>query len=127
MNKIILYICLAATTAALYLISNFTFNSSASEPVGLYHITSRPLTRNGLVLLKDPLKRLVGVPGDEIRMAPEGVYVNDQLIANSAVPPVPRTHIINMDPSSWGPTNTLSWATTHAHGMAATRGQFPAA
>jgi len=87
MNKIILYICLAATTAALYLISNFTFNSSASEPVGLYHITSRPLTRNDLVLLKDPLKRLVGVPGDEIRMAPEGVYVNDQLIPNSAVPP----------------------------------------
>src|SRR5215469_17745170 len=86
MNKIILYICLAATTAALYLISNFTFNSSASEPVGLYHITSRPLTRNGLVLLRAPLKRLVGMPGDEIRMAPEGVYVNGQLVPDSAVP-----------------------------------------
>jgi signal peptidase I len=87
MTRIAVYGSLALTIAALYLLTHFTLNATASEPIGLYRISSKSLTRNALVLLKDPLKRLVGLPGDEIRMAPEGVYVNDQLIPKSAVPP----------------------------------------
>ena len=86
MSKIALYSFLALTMAALYVLTHFTLNSTASEPIGLYRITSKPPARDALVLLKDPLKRLAGVPGDQIRMAPEGVYVNGHLIANSAVP-----------------------------------------
>jgi type IV secretory pathway protease TraF len=87
MTKTALYSFLALTTVALYLLTHFTLNGTASEPIGFYRITNKPLARDALVLLKDPLKRLVGVPGDEIRMAPKGVYVNGQLIPNSAVPP----------------------------------------
>jgi signal peptidase I len=87
MTKVVLYTFLALTTIALYALTHFTLNGTASEPIGLYRITSKPPTRDALVLLKDPLKRLVGVPGDQIRMAPEGVYVNDHLIPKSAVPP----------------------------------------
>jgi type IV secretory pathway protease TraF len=36
--------------------------------------------------MREPLKRLVGLPGDHIRVTPEGTYVNDHLIPNSAVP-----------------------------------------
>jgi type IV secretory pathway protease TraF len=86
MNRIILYAFLALTGSALYLVTNFTYNSSASVPTGLYRVTRQVPSRNALVLLKDPLKRLVGMPGDWIRMAPEGVYVNGRLIPKSAVP-----------------------------------------
>jgi type IV secretory pathway protease TraF len=72
MSKIALYTFLALTMAALYALTHFTLNATASEPVGLYRITNKPPTRNALVLLKDPLKRLVGLPGDQICMAPEG-------------------------------------------------------
>jgi type IV secretory pathway protease TraF len=86
MSKPTLYVFLALTVTALVLLSHFTLNTSVSEPIGLYHVTAKPLRRGALVLLRDPLKRLVGMPGDEIRMAPEGVYVNGHLIPDSAVP-----------------------------------------
>ena len=86
MNRIISYAFLALTASALYLVTHFTYNASPSVPTGLYRITRRAPSRNALVLLKDPLKRLVGMPGDWIRMAPEGVYVNGRLIPKSAVP-----------------------------------------
>jgi type IV secretory pathway protease TraF len=86
MSKATLYMLLALAGGALVLLIHFTLNTSVSEPIGLYRITAEPLHRGALVLLRDPLKRLVGMPGDEIRMAPEGVYVNGHLIPDSAVP-----------------------------------------
>jgi len=87
MSKLTLYAFLTVTALALFLLTHFTLNRTASEPTGLYRITSAAPGRNALVLLKDPLKRLVGLPGDAIRMAPEGVYVNGRLLPGSAVPP----------------------------------------
>jgi type IV secretory pathway protease TraF len=86
MSKTTLYIFLALTSAALYMLTHFVINQSASEPVGLYRISSKSLSRNALVLLRNPLKQLVGLPGDEIRMAAEGIYVNGRLMPDSAVP-----------------------------------------
>jgi signal peptidase I len=92
-SKTLLYISLAVTFALLFALTHLTLNQSPSEPVGLYRITSESLGRNALVLLKDPLKRVAGVPGDDVRMAPEGVYVNGRLIPESAVPAdSPYTH-----------------------------------
>ena len=86
MTKAALYSFLAVTIVALYLLTHFTLNQSASEPAGLYRITTQPLARNALVLLKDPLKRLVGMPNDSIQVTAAGTYVNGKLVANSAVP-----------------------------------------
>ena len=85
MTKAALYSFLAVTIVALYLLTHFTLNQSASEPAGLYRITTQPLARNALVLLKDPLKRLVGMPNDSIQVTAAGTYVNGKLVANSAV------------------------------------------
>jgi type IV secretory pathway protease TraF len=86
MTKIALYSFLMLSLTALYVLSHFTLNSSASEPIGLYRITGHPPTRDALVLLKDPLKRLVGVPGDIIRTTAQGTWVNGRLIPNSSIP-----------------------------------------
>jgi type IV secretory pathway protease TraF len=55
-------------------------------PTGIYEITDEPLHRDSFVLVREPLKRLVGLPGDHIRVAAEGTYINGRLIPNSAVP-----------------------------------------
>jgi type IV secretory pathway protease TraF len=86
MTKVALYSFLALSLTALYGLSHFTFNASASEPVGLYRITGHPPGRDALVLLKNPLKRLVGVPGDSIRTTAQGTWVNGRLIPNSGIP-----------------------------------------
>ncbi len=86
MSKTALYAFLAVTMAALFVLIHFTLNLSPSEPIGLYRPTRGAFKRGALVLLRDPLKRLVATPGDVIRTSPEGTYVNGQLIPNSGIP-----------------------------------------
>jgi type IV secretory pathway protease TraF len=85
-TKTALYTFLALTTTALFVLTHFTLNVSASEPLGIYRPTNAALERGSLVLLRDPLKRLVGMPRDVIRTSPEGTYVNGRLIPNSGIP-----------------------------------------
>jgi type IV secretory pathway protease TraF len=87
MSKATLYAFLGLTTGALLVLCNFTLNTSPSEPLGLYHITKEPLKRGALVLLKDPLKQIVGVPGDTVEWTASGIRVNGRLVEHSAVPP----------------------------------------
>jgi type IV secretory pathway protease TraF len=61
-------------------------NSSASEPRGFYRITHEPLRRGGYVILKMPLKRIAALPGDTVRVTPEGSYINGKLWPGSAIP-----------------------------------------
>ena len=86
MTKTALYLFLAATSLALYVLTHYTLNLSPSEAIGLYRPTHDAFKRGALVLLRDPLKRLVATPGDFIRTSPEGTYVNGQLIRNSGIP-----------------------------------------
>jgi type IV secretory pathway protease TraF len=104
MTKTALYTFLALTMTALFMLTHFTINESRSEPLGFYRVTHKPLNRDRLVLLRDPLKRLVGIPGDVIRTTPEGTYLNERLISNSRVPagspyrPYPfRTFVLEPD------------------------------
>jgi type IV secretory pathway protease TraF len=115
MLKSILCLVVGAMTA-LWFQSHYTLNESASEPLGWYQIMDRSLNRNSLVLLRNPLKRLVGVPGDTVQFTPEGVYVNGAVLPNSAVPagsPYPPYHpgsytlqadqylVMGQNPLSW--------------------------
>lgn len=116
MNKTLLYVLLAITFSILCLMANFTLNFSASEPLGFYRPTNEQLKRNRLVLLREPLKRLVGVPGDHIRTSPKGTYVNDKLVQNSGIPtdspyrPYPYTTFVLEPYQYWTlGDNPLSW------------------
>jgi type IV secretory pathway protease TraF len=60
--------------------------SNSAAPEGLYRISYQPLKRGSLVLLRNPLKQVVGLPGDTITFAPAGVYVNGALLPNSQIP-----------------------------------------
>ena len=65
----------------------FVWNiSNSAAPEGLYRITYQPLKRGSLVLLRNPLKEVVGLPGDTITFGPAGIYVNGALVPNSRVP-----------------------------------------
>jgi type IV secretory pathway protease TraF len=86
MSKQLLYLFLALTFGALYFLTHFTLNLSPSEPIGLYRPTHGAFKRGSLVLLRNPLKRLVGMPGDTIRTSGEGTYVNGKLIRDSEIP-----------------------------------------
>jgi type IV secretory pathway protease TraF len=86
MTKTTLYAFLALTSGALYIVTHFTLNESQSEPIGLYQPTHDAFKRGALVLLRDPLKKLAGVPGTVIRTSPEGTYVDGRLIPNSGIP-----------------------------------------
>lgn len=67
--------------------ASVTWNVSASAaPIGWYYRTSGKPQRGDLVELRNPLKRLVGVPGDRIEVTKEGTRVNGKLLPNSAVP-----------------------------------------
>jgi type IV secretory pathway protease TraF len=61
-------------------------NNSPSAPRGLYRITHSHLQRGTFVILKMPLKRIAGVAGDIVRVAPEGSYINGKLWPGSGVP-----------------------------------------
>jgi len=60
--------------------------SNSAAPEGLYYLTHQPLKRGSLVLLRNPLKEAVGLPGDTVTFAPAGVSVNGMLLPNSQVP-----------------------------------------
>ena len=87
MTKTALYIFLALTAAALYVLTHFTLNQSPSEPTGLYRPTHESLKRGSMVLLKMPLKRIAALPGDHVDMTPKGVRVNGEPIPDTAPEP----------------------------------------
>jgi type IV secretory pathway protease TraF len=61
--------------------------SDSAAPVGIYRVLwDAPIKRGDLVLLRNPLKREVAGPGDTVRFAPNGVWVNGHLLPNSKVP-----------------------------------------
>jgi type IV secretory pathway protease TraF len=65
----------------------FTWNiSDSAAPEGLYRVSYQPLTRGRLVLLRNPLKAVAGLPGDTVTFAPDGVYVNGARLPNSQIP-----------------------------------------
>ena len=61
-------------------------NASSSEPLGIYRLTHEPLTRGAFVVLKLPLKQIAALPGDTVRVTPEGSYVNGKLWPYSGIP-----------------------------------------
>jgi type IV secretory pathway protease TraF len=61
-------------------------NLSASEPRGIYRLTHEPLNRGTYVVLKMPLKRIAAMPGDAVRVTPEGSYINGKLWPASGLP-----------------------------------------
>jgi type IV secretory pathway protease TraF len=73
-----------ALWAMLPLTIVFRLNMSPSEPVGLYRLTHDSLKHGAYVILADPLKRIAGIPGDTVRTAPEGSYINGKLWPMSA-------------------------------------------
>jgi type IV secretory pathway protease TraF len=81
-----LHLLLGAFVGVVYLLTHFTLNWSASLPTGLYHITHDSIRHGSLVLLKNPLKEIVAVPGDTVQWDTQGVSVNGRLLKNSAVP-----------------------------------------
>jgi type IV secretory pathway protease TraF len=85
---------IAETTLLLLLVFAIGFRWSGytgavfsdSEPQGIYRTINRPLHRGGMVELRKLTKHVAGVPGDTVRVAPEGIYINDKLWPYSAVP-----------------------------------------
>jgi type IV secretory pathway protease TraF len=71
---------------------DFAGNASRSEPRGIYRLTHEPLARGAFVVLKMPLKRIAGLPGDTIRATPEGSYVNGALWPDSGLPATATNH-----------------------------------
>lgn len=127
MPKTLLYALILILACLLYTPIHYTWNRSPSLPTGIYEITDEPLYRGSFVLMREPLKQLVGIPGDNIRVAAEGTYVNGHLIPNSAVPPsspyphYPYTTFALVEGQYWllG-NNPLSWDSRYV-------GPFPAA
>jgi conjugal transfer pilin signal peptidase TrbI len=76
----------------LYAVLGLASNNSPSEPRGLYRLTHEPLQRGRYVVLKMPLKQIAAVPGDTVRTAPEGSYVNGKLWPKSAIPAGVQEH-----------------------------------
>jgi len=68
------------------------------------------------VALRMPVKQILALPGDHVRFAPEGIYREGKLIANTAAEPgiprcplgevtVPRYFFVGdglLNPDSWG-------------------------
>jgi len=59
---------------------------SDSEPIGLYRTVSGPVVRGGMVELRNLIKHVAGVPGDTVRVTPEGSFINGKLWPDSAIP-----------------------------------------
>lgn len=61
--------------------------SDSATPPGVYWVHwNRQFKRGDLVLFREPLKRLVGFPGDTVIWASDGVRVNGRLLPGSAIP-----------------------------------------
>ena len=67
-------------------------NASPSEPHGIYRLTHEPLIRGAFVVLKLPLKQIAALPGDTVRVTPEGSYVNGKLWPHSGIPASAPNH-----------------------------------
>src|SRR5208283_2676663 len=63
-----------------------TGNRTQSEPIGLYLRSPETPHRGSMVQLRPMMKHLAGLPGDTIRVTPEGSYINGRLWPNSAIP-----------------------------------------
>ena len=89
---------------------------SDSEPQGLYRETSGPIERDGMVQLRALMKHVAGIPGDTVRVTPEGSYINGILWDYSAIPsdvhsrpypfgtytlPPRQYWLLGRNPSSW--------------------------
>src|SRR6266478_4326482 len=61
-----------------------------SEPPGLYIRIPKTPARGDMVELIPLMKHLAGVPGDIVRVTPNGSYINGKLWPNSA--PLPEFH-----------------------------------
>jgi type IV secretory pathway protease TraF len=57
---------------------------SNSEPEGLYREVSGEPARGGLVELRDLIKHVAAIPGDTVRVSPEGSYIDGKLWPFSA-------------------------------------------
>jgi type IV secretory pathway protease TraF len=64
----------------------FTGTLTDSEPWGFYRLSREPVHRGGMVQLRYLVKHVAAVPGDTVRVTPEGSYINGQLWPDSAVP-----------------------------------------
>ena len=62
-----------------------TANITDSEPIGFYIQVGGLPHRGSLVQLRPLMKNLAGIPGDTIRVSPEGSYINGKLWPNSAI------------------------------------------
>ena len=67
-------------------------NGSPSEPRGIYRLTHEPLIRGAYVVLEMPLKQIAALPGDTVRVTPEGSYVNGKLWPHSGIPASAPNH-----------------------------------
>src|SRR5712692_1555501 len=65
---------------------------SESEPPGLYRTVSKPIVRGGMVQLRSLMKHVAGIPGDTVRLTPEGSYINGKLWPYSAIPSDVHSH-----------------------------------
>jgi hypothetical protein len=80
--------CFLTALLTFLLIMGLVVNvSDSAAPVGVYRVLwDARIKRGDLVLMREPLKKVVGLPGDIVRFAREGVYLNHQLLPNSAIP-----------------------------------------
>src|ERR1700758_105671 len=79
---------LAAALGAVLLSMDFIVNvSDSAAPPGVYRVLwGQPIHRGDLILRREPLNRVAARPGDTVRFAPDGVYVNGKRLDRSAVP-----------------------------------------
>jgi type IV secretory pathway protease TraF len=59
---------------------------SDSEPPGIYRATGGPIWRGEMVQLRQLMKHVAAVPGDTVRVTPEGSYINGKLWPYSGIP-----------------------------------------
>ena len=77
----------------LLLMETFTRNvSDSAAPVGWYRVHWGATAAQGdLVLLRMPIKQVAALPGQHVTSTPQGVYVDNKLLPNSAPEPdIPR-------------------------------------
>jgi len=70
----------------LVLMTTFTRNvSDSAAPVGWYRVHWGATAAQGdLVLLRMPIKQVAALPGQQVTFTPQGVYVDNKLLPNSA-------------------------------------------
>jgi len=68
--------------------TNYSLNiTDSSVPVGLYRVNGIALNdlREGeVVALRMPIKKIAALPGKHVRFSPEGIYVEEKLLDNTA-------------------------------------------